>query len=59
MSTGTVVLSPTRVKTVNLKPGGDDLQIIFNPTFNSFVLNKIEPPEPEPAVDQPSLEDDW
>jgi len=58
MSTGTVVLSPTRVKAANLKPG-DDLQIIFNATFNSFVLNKIEPPEPEPAVDQPSLEDDW
>jgi len=62
MSTGTVVLSPTRVKASNLQPG-DELQIVFNPTSNSFVLNKLEPtepePEPEPTVDQPSLDDDW
>ena len=51
MSTGTVVLSLTRIKAANLKPG-DDLRIVFNPTPNSFVLDKIEPPEP--AVDQPS-----
>lgn len=61
MSTGTVVLAPSRVKTANLEPG-DELKIVFNPTTNSFVLDKIESePEPtsEPSSDQPSLMADW
>jgi hypothetical protein len=61
MSTGTGVLSPTRVKVANLRPG-DDLKITVNPTTNAFVLDKIKmkprAPEIEPAVDQPSFDDD-
>ena len=58
MSTGTVVLSPTRAKASTLQPG-DELLSLFNPTSNPFVHNQVEPDEPEPTVDQPSLDDDW
>ena len=59
MSTGTGVLSPTRVEVANLRPD-DDLKITVNPTTNTFVLDMIKPraPELERAVDQPSLDDD-
>ena len=36
---GTIVLSPTRAKQAGFEPG-DELQIIHNPTNNSFTLKK-------------------
>lgn len=38
---GTAVISPSRVKAAGLKPG-DELDIVFNPTTNSFVLKKAK-----------------
>ena len=37
---GTIVLSPTRTKQARFEPG-DELQIIHNPTNNSFTLKKV------------------